>query len=106
MTEDDRNPGREPTPDGYFGWPEGQDSVQFLDENGKPMTREEWDRRMAEKARLRKAKGKPTTGSFFVDGREVGREEWLKCLEENERRPKAEGKGKPDPSASPPEPRV
>ncbi len=60
---DDRNPGREPTPDGYFGWPEGQDSVQFLDENGKPMTRAEWDELMAEKARIRKAKEKEGEGN-------------------------------------------
>ncbi len=60
---DDRDPGREPTPDGYFGWPEGQDSVQFLDEDGKPMTREEWDEIMAEKARKRKARGKEGEGN-------------------------------------------
>ncbi len=63
MTEEDRNPVREPTPDGYFGWPEGQDAVQFLDEDGKPMTREEWDELMAEKARKRKAKGKEGEGN-------------------------------------------
>ncbi|PLS84280.1 MAG: hypothetical protein CYG60_18795 [Actinobacteria bacterium] len=59
---DEREP-RYETPDGYFGWPEGQDSVQFLDENGKPLTREEWDRRMAQKARLRKARGKEGEGN-------------------------------------------
>ncbi|MDP9487572.1 MAG: hypothetical protein M3Q49_17605 [Actinomycetota bacterium] len=52
----DRNPEREPTPPVYFGWPEGQDGVQFLDENGKPLTRAEWDEIMAEKARIRKAR--------------------------------------------------
>ncbi len=65
MTTDERKPGeaREPTPPGYFGWPEGQDGVQFLDENGKPMTRAEWDELMAEKARIRKAKGKEGEGN-------------------------------------------
>ncbi|MDP9478580.1 MAG: hypothetical protein M3R38_23350 [Actinomycetota bacterium] len=60
---DEREP-RYDTPDGYFGWPEGQDGVQFLDENGKPMTRAQWDELMAEKARKRKARkegeGNPT----------------------------------------------
>ncbi len=36
------------TPPGYFGWPEGDDAVQFLDENGKPMTVEEMHRRNKE----------------------------------------------------------
>jgi hypothetical protein len=62
---EEHNPDRNPdTPDGYFGWPEGQDGVQFLDENGKPMTRAQWDELMAEKARIRKARkegeGNPT----------------------------------------------
>ncbi len=60
---DDRNPGREPTPPGYFCWPEGQDGVQFLDEDGNPLTRAEWDEIMAEKARIRKAKGKEGEGN-------------------------------------------
>ncbi len=60
---DDRNPD---TPDGYFGWPEGQDAVQFLDENGKPMTRAEWDRLMAEKARKRKAAGGGSKPNPFI----------------------------------------
>ncbi|MDP9477569.1 MAG: hypothetical protein M3R38_18100 [Actinomycetota bacterium] len=59
--EKDRHP---ETPPGYFGWPEGQDSVQFLDENGRPLNRAEWDEIMAEKARRRKARkegeGNPT----------------------------------------------
>jgi hypothetical protein len=46
------------TPDGYFGWPEGDDAVQFLDpETGKQLTRKEWDARMARKAEARRAAG-------------------------------------------------
>ncbi len=59
---DEREP-RYETPEGYFGWPEGQDSVQFLDENGNPLTRAEWDEIMAEKARIRKAREKEGEGN-------------------------------------------
>ncbi len=41
-TNDDGGGGHPATPGSYFGWPEGQDSVQFLDENGKLMTGAEW----------------------------------------------------------------
>lgn len=42
---DEREPRRYETPDGYFGWPEGEDAVQFLDEDGKPISVEEMHRR-------------------------------------------------------------
>ncbi len=46
---EEHNPDRNPdTPDGYFGWPEGQDSVQFLDDDGNPMTTEEWRKHIEE----------------------------------------------------------
>ncbi len=40
---DDRNPGREPTPDGYFNFYKGKGNVSFLDENGRLMTVEEFE---------------------------------------------------------------
>ena len=47
--DDDRNPEKDhgppdPTgpPDGYHAVPEGYGNVEFLDEDGRPMSRQEW----------------------------------------------------------------
>ena len=45
MTDErDRNPEKDqhPEDDGYFGWPPGYNVVQFLDDDGRPMSYEEW----------------------------------------------------------------
>ena len=57
--DDERNPkkDRHPEDDGYFGWPPGYNVVQFLDDDGRPMSREEW------LAHLEKKKGHRVIGS-------------------------------------------
>ena len=60
---DDRNPEKDrhpETPDGYFGWPEGYGNVEFLDDDGKPMSREEWLEYLEEKRKDHRVIGSGT----------------------------------------------
>ena len=62
MTEnrnDNDGSGHPGTPENYFGWPEGDDAVQFLDpETGRQLTREEWDALIAREVEEARAAGR------------------------------------------------
>ena len=60
--ERERNPekDRNPVDDGYFGWPPGYGVVQFLDDDGKPMTHEEWLEYLEEKRKDHRVIGSGT----------------------------------------------
>ncbi len=48
--EGDRTPEAPNTPDGYFNVPEGKGNVTFLNEDGIPLTAEQWEARIQRRA--------------------------------------------------------
>jgi hypothetical protein len=65
--DDDGGRGHPGTPEGYFGWPEGNAAVQFLDpETGRQLTREEWDAIIAREVEEAKRAGKSLRSPIIV----------------------------------------
>ena len=61
--DDDRNPDKDrhpSTPDGYFNFPEGRGQVVFLDDDGRPMTPDEFDAYLEEKRKDHRVIGSGT----------------------------------------------